>query len=413
MIVSIQIFQVMTLRKVLCAIFFIISPLFLQAEFGPVMVIIGTRPEAIKMIPVYEALKKEKVPVLLCCTGQHVDLVNEIFALFKIEPDYSLNIMKHGQNLSYITESILNKTTALFQKLSPSLVVVQGDTTTAMSAALSAYYCKIPVAHVEAGLRTYNIYAPFPEEVNRQLISRIATLHFSPTALASDRLQAEGIPKENIYETGNTVVDTLYMMKNKINAGLISPSKEIRHMVEEIKKKKQFFFLLTAHRRESFDGGLENIMDTLYNYLMLHPNLIILYPVHPNPIIREIIEKTKLKLLSNMRLFSPLSYHDLVYLLLECDAVLTDSGGIQEEAISLNKPTLVLRNETDRPEGLEDGIARLVGTDPVLIVEGIDAILTSSKKPINTPSCSPYGDGHASDRIAQIIKSFLTHQCNL
>lgn len=379
------------------------------AENGPVLLIIGTRPEAIKVIPVYEALKKVEVPVEICSTGQHIDLVNEIFALLKIVPEYSFNIMKPGQDLCYIAVQTLAKTTELIKKLNPSLVVVQGDTSSAMAAGLAAFYCKVPVAHVEAGLRTKNIYAPFPEEMNRQMIGRIASLHFTPTALATKNLLEEGTALEQIYETGNTVVDALYLVRDKIINKEILPSEKVYTLVEELKEKKQKIFLLTAHRRESIEGGMEEAMNTIYTFLQAHPDVSVIFPVHPNPKIAEILDKTKLSSLPNMKLLPPVPYNDLVYLLLSSKGVLTDSGGIQEEAVSLKKPTLVLRNETDRPEGLAGGIARLVGTDAELIEKGFSDILALPTDPFDSNTPSPYGDGLAADRIARIIKLYLTH----
>lgn len=396
------------MKKSLFLFVLFLSSFFLFGEERPILIVIGTRPEAIKMIPVYEALKKENLPVLLCSTGQHIELVNEVLSVFKTKADYSFNIMKPGQDLAYVTESTLNKTTALLKELNPSLVIVQGDTTSAMAAALAAFYCKIPVAHIEAGLRTHNIYAPFPEELNRQVIARIASLHFTPTGLASDHLKSEGVPIQNIYETGNTVVDALYLIKKKILEEEIIPSSAISAVVENLKAQRKPYMILTAHRRESLESGMEEAMTAIYTYLNEHPELTVVYPVHPNPLIREILQKTKLASLSNLVILPPLHYHDFVYLLLNCKAVLTDSGGIQEEAVSLQKPTLVLRNETDRPEGMQGGIARLVGTNAHLIYQGIDDVLSLPLNFEDGSFVSPYGDGHASERIAQKIRCFLT-----
>lgn len=382
-------------------------PLFLSAEKKSVLLVVGTRPEAIKMIPVYESLKKENIPVSILSTGQHMELVDEIFSLFQITPDFSFHIMKAGQDLSYITEETLHRMTPLLQTLRPSLVIVQGDTTSAMSAALAAFYAKIPVAHVEAGLRTHNIYAPFPEEMNRHLISKIASLHFTPTNLSTNNLKSEGILEKTIYQTGNTVVDALYLVKKKIETGQIEPAEKIQLLVESCRKKTQKILLFTAHRRESICGGLEVAISALYDYLKERPDFFLFYPVHPNPAIKEILEKTHLSSLPNVFISSPLSYTDLIYLLLSANGVLTDSGGIQEEAVSLNKLTLVLRNETDRPEGLQKGMARLVGTNPDLIKKGLDDVSkTLASNPLS-PSSSPYGDGKAAEKITSIIQSFL------
>lgn len=395
------------MKKLFIAIQLIFLFTTLTANERPVLLIIGTRPEAIKVLPVYHALKKINIPTELCCTGQHIDMVNEILDLLHITPDYAFNIMKPGQDLAYVTEATLNKTSALLKTLNPSLVLVQGDTTSAMSAALAAYYNKIPVGHIEAGLRTHNIYAPFPEEMNRQIIGRVASFHFTPTSLSSQNLKEENIAPDTIYETGNTVVDALYMVRDKIENKEITPSRLVSTTVQDLKNQKKPFFLLTAHRRESLESGMEEAMTAIYNFLLVHPEIAVIYPVHPNPKITAILKKTLLTTLPNVLLFPPLPYNDLVYLLLECKGVLTDSGGIQEEAVSLNKPTLVLRNETDRPEGLVGGITRLVGTNPQLITEGFQALVDQPEAP-STKGLSPYGDGHASERIAEIIKLYLT-----
>lgn len=395
--------------------FILFLNLFMLYSFGllsndqPVVLVVGTRPEAIKVIPVYKALKEANIPAFLCCTGQHMELVDEILTLFQVEAGANFSIMKQGQDLTYLTETVLNKTTALLKDIKPSLVVVQGDTTSAMAAALAAFYCKIPVAHIEAGLRTHNIYAPFPEEMNRQLITRLSSLHFTPTAFASSQLKLEGVADDKIYETGNTVVDALYMIRDKIEKKEILPSQKIDKIIQDLKANGQSIFLLTAHRRESLQSGMEEAMRAIYSYLKTHPNMTIVYPIHPNPLIAEILKKTNLDSLPNLILLPPLCYNDMVYLLLQCKGVLTDSGGIQEEAVSLNKPTLVLRNETDRPEGLQKGLAQLVGTDPDLISKGIESILYPSSDQLDDQGVSPYGDGYASQRIKHIIQQFLSN----
>ncbi len=388
--------------------FALLSPFLLIAETGPVLLVIGTRPEGIKVIPVYEALKKDKIPVEICFTGQHKELVEEIFTLLKINPEHSFHIMKPGQNLTYVTAATIEKTSELIEKIHPSIVVVQGDTTSAMAAAMAAYYHQIPVGHIEAGLRTHNIYGPFPEEMNRQIIGRIATLHFTPTSLASQNLLKEGISKDNIHETGNTVVDALYLVKGKIEMKEVPISEKVISLVENMIAEKHKFFLLTMHRRESIQSGMEEAMGSIYAFLKDHTQVSVIYPVHPNPKIMSIIQKTKLDTLPNLVILPPLPYNDMVYLLMQSAGVLTDSGGIQEEAISLKKPTLVLRNETDRPEGLKAGIAKLVGTNPTLIKTSLEDLIKAPLLNDNEPS--PYGDGKASQRISLIIKNFLNRQ---
>jgi UDP-N-acetylglucosamine 2-epimerase (non-hydrolysing) len=397
-------------RLILICFFLIYASWIAGEDFKkPIVLMIGTRPEVIKMIPVYKALKEANLPVLLCSSGQHLDIVDEALLIFKEKLDYNFGIMKPKQDLVYITNSVLEKTTDFLKETQPSLVIVQGDTTTAMAAALASFYCKIPVAHVEAGLRTKNIYAPFPEEMNRQLISKIASLHFSPTVESTLQLESEGIPKDKIYNTGNTVVDALFFIKNQIETGEIEPSSHIQKLVKELNQNGQIPLLFTIHRRESLDGGIEEAMHTLYEYLSTHPKVSILYPAHPNPLIKEIIQKTKLDTLPNLNVLEPLPYHDLIYILLNCRGVLTDSGGIQEEAISLNKFTLILRNETDRPECLSSGFAYLVGTQPELIRQGLDKIFESDIKENPSLGVSPYGDGLAAKRIVEIIKKFLNN----
>lgn len=396
------------MSKIFFLFYVFLFPFTLLAEKNSVLLVVGTRPEAIKMIPVYECLKRENIPVSILSTGQHLELVNEIFSFFQIQPEFSFNIMKKGQDLSYITEEILHQMKPLLQNLQPALVVVQGDTTSAMAAALSAFYTKIPVAHIEAGLRTHNIYAPFPEEMNRQLISKIASLHFAPTAFSKNNLKLEGIADKKIYQTGNTVVDALYLVKRKIEKGEIVPSKEIQLLVENAQKNCQNLLLFTAHRRESIQGGgLEEAMSALYEYLKEHKDFFLFYPVHPNPVIKEIINKTSLSSLPNVFISPPLCYPDLVYVLLSAQGVLTDSGGIQEEAVSLKKMTLVLRNETDRPEGLQDGYARLVGTNALFIKKGLEDIQASLLSTETSLTPSPYGEGDAAEKITYFIQSFL------
>lgn len=372
--------------------------------------IIGTRPEAIKVIPVYLAFQQAGIPSRICFTGQHSDLVDDIFGLFGVTPDIEFGIMKPGQSLAYITESVLRRAQEYFHEVKPSLVVVQGDTTSAMAAALAAFYCKIPVAHIEAGLRTHDLYAPFPEEANRQIISRVATFHFAPTEVSAANLRAEGIPADQIFVTGNTIVDALYAIAEKLEQGVSTPSDDVRQTIDALDEEGKFTFLFTAHRRESFDGGLHSILTTIKDYLESHPDVFVLFPVHPNPVISTTIRDIFGDRTNQLLLFPPIPYHDLVFLLSRVGGVLTDSGGIQEEAVSMNRPTLVLRNETDRPEAIERGLAVLVGTDPRKIVKGMDEILAQSAVGAMSSRQSVYGDGRASARIAAIIRRDIPEQ---
>lgn len=372
----------------------------------PVLLIVGTRPEAIKMIPVYQALKDENIPTLLCSTGQHQDLLEDIFKLFKVIPDFDFKIMKENQDLFDITEKILINTKKLFKQVNPSLVVVQGDTTSAMTAALSAFYLKIPIAHIEAGLRTENIDRPFPEEMNRRVITLISSYHFAPTKIAVSNLLKEGIKKESIFLTGNTVIDALLSISEQIQNKQILPSKEIISMVNKYHSDNYKIILLTVHRRESFKTGLRDIFTSVKEALQKKPKLFIIYPIHPNPILQKAVEETKLNIMPNIKILPALPYQDMTYILNSVDGILTDSGGVQEEAIGLNKPVLVLRNETGRKEILQSDMCQLVGTNKEKIIAGIDKICTKNFNKHLTFN-SIYGDGVASKKIAHIIKNIL------
>lgn len=376
---------------------------------GPVLLIVGTRPEAIKMIPVYQALRARHIPTVLCSTGQHAEMLSEVFSLFEVNPDIELHIMKPNQDLTYLTTSVLTKMQEVVNQTKPSMIVVQGDTTSAMAGALAAFYEKIPVAHVEAGLRTGNLQAPFPEELNRRIITLLSTFHFPPTPAAAQQLEREGISKERIYCTGNTVVDALYSIVGKIQTGALTPLPHLSELVQAQKNANKTLILLTAHRRESFDGGLQRIFATVKRALQQNPSLFVVFPAHPNPAVQKALRESGLSSMPNIAVFPPLSYTNLVYLLEASSGVATDSGGISEEAVSLHKPVLILRNETDRPEGVQAGDALLVGTDEEKIIAGLDWIM---KKPLNeTPSPSVFGDGRAAERIAQVVERYLAGVC--
>lgn len=375
---------------------------------GPVLLMMGTRPEGIKLLPCYEALKREKVPVLICSTGQHPQLLEDVFLLFGCAPDFDLKIMEKGQGLSEMSQKILARVKEVYQKTKPALVVVQGDTTTAFVSALAAFYMKIPVAHVEAGLRSHNRDRPFPEEMNRRLISSIASIHFAPTQSAVTNLLKEGIAKESIYCTGNTVMDALLHFKRKIAAKELQPSPSLAAVVKKAHGEKKRLLFLTAHRRESWNGGLERIFCGVKTALLEDPNLFVVFPLHPNPIIKVALEKSGLDKCLNILITSSLSYFDCVYLLNEADGVLTDSGGIQEEATSLQKPLLILRDESDREEGITAGTALLVGRDPKRILSGVKWMSQREQSRVsNKPS--PYGNGDAAQQIARVIKERI-HQ---
>ena len=395
------------LKKSLLFIIFSFTSLFGSNPSSPVLLMIGTRPEAIKMFPVYKALIAKGINTQLCTTGQHGEMVEELLQLVGITPDYDFKIMKPNQDLFYITQSVLEKTKELIKNINPAFVIVQGDTTTALASALAAFYLKIPVAHIEAGLRSGNIHAPFPEELNRRWITSISSIHFAPTLLSVNNLINEGVKPEEIFCTGNTVVDALYTIQAMIFNRELTPSENLVSLIENLHLKQQKTILLTAHRRESFDGGLYNIFIAAKQSLINHPNLSIIYPMHPNPLIREIAGDAGLFDLPNLHILPPLCYHDMAYLLNMVDGVMTDSGGIQEEAISLCKPVLVLRNETDRPEGLIDGNAVLVGTTVNQSVKHLDLLIDSVGKRNSSLKRSIYGNGQASQQIAEIIQASL------
>lgn len=369
----------------------------------PVVLVVGTRPEGIKMAPLYYALKNESIPTILCSTGQHADLLDDVWALFDLKPDITLRVMRPGQDLFYLTETLLQKLQETFKSINPSLVVVQGDTTTAMVGALAAFYLKIPVAHLEAGLRTHSLYMPFPEEVNRRIVSVLAQFNFAPTKQAEQNLLNEGVEPKTIFCTGNTVVDALFMMRDRINSGQIPISDRISHVVEKVKKDGKTLIVLTAHRRESFGIGLEHIFNGVKKALAGNKHLYVIYPMHPNPAIKQSLDRVGLTAQDNIFITTPLDYADMIYLMVNADGIATDSGGIQEEGITLGKPVIVLRTETERGEGVAAGLAKLVGTDEDMIEREIQNF--SCKRLEGSIHRPIYGDGTASTKIVEIIKS--------
>lgn len=373
----------------------------------PLVLIVGTRPEGIKMMPVYFALKNAGHHVLLCSTMQHDQLLSEVFDLFGVKPDIDLSVMRLGQDLFYLTQSILQKTKEVFTRVNPAMVVVQGDTTSTMAAALAAFYLKIPVAHIEAGLRTDDIYSPFPEEINRRFVSTIAQYHFAPTAQAAAQLMAEGVAKESIFCVGNTVVDALTMIKTKIANKQISPTPRLVGLIDQIKTAGKQLVLLTTHRRESFDGGIDRILRSLHVFLTTRDDISVIYPFHPNPQVVKAISAAGLSRLENIHLTEPLSYTDLVYTLDQADWVMTDSGGIQEEAISLAKPVLVLREKTERIEGVWAGLARLVGTDEQQLLVGMHDCASGCIDGADQ-AYAVYGTGQAASAIVSLLEKHVT-----
>ena len=381
-----------------------------------ILLTFGTRPEAIKMAPLILELNKhrDKVKTIVCVTGQHREMLDQVLSIFKIKPDYDLNIMKKGQDLYDITSKVLLGLRDIFKQTQPDIVLVHGDTTTSMAAALAAYYQQIPVGHVEAGLRTYNIYSPWPEEINRQLIGRISNYNFSPTSTSSTNLINEGVNEETIHITGNTVIDSLYWVVNKIkfdeqlNIELKDEIKTFGYDIDRLQGNRRMV-LITGHRRENLGDGFIHIAQAIQELSTQFPDVDFVYPMHLNPNVRKSIHEVlgnDLLHFSNMFFIEPLEYLSFIYMMEKADVVLTDSGGIQEEAPSLKKPVLVMRDTTERPEAVEAGTVILVGTDKEKIVSNVSKLLTNHNhyqqmaKAIN-----PYGDGKACERIVNILLS--------
>ncbi len=365
------------------------------------MIIFGTRPEAIKMAALIKTLKNnKKFQTLICVTGQHRDMLDQVLNLFSIDPDIDLNIMEKKQDLTSITKSILQKLQPELEKYQPDLILVHGDTTTTFAASLAAYYQQIKIAHVEAGLRTYNIYSPWPEEGNRKMVSNLASIHFAPTQMAKNNLLTEGIPENRIYVTGNTVIDSLLYMKNVINE---SNLKEQFDYEFSFLNQYTKFILITGHRRENFGVGFENICKAIYALSVKYPHIGFVYPVHLNPNVISPVSKI-LGHQTNIHLIEPKSYDRFVYLMDKSYLIMTDSGGIQEEAPSLGKPVLVMRNTTERPEAISAGTAILVGTEIEKIINITSNLLENYELYLELRTiCNPYGDGTAAKQICEII----------
>ncbi len=365
------------------------------------MFVFGTRPEVIKLAPLIIETQKypETFNVGICLTGQHREMVRSILNGFEITPDHDLDIMLPNQTLAQITSRALTALDALFRTEQPDVIIVQGDTSTVLAASLAAFYHKIPVAHVEAGLRTHNKYSPWPEEINRSLVGRMAQWHFAPTARSRDNLLTEGIPGESVFVTGNTVIDALFLALEKIevNPELISDlNQEVKALIEN----KTSYVLITGHRRENFGEGFENICNAIRELAVRYPEIHFVYPVHLNPNVMEPVHRL-LGAVDNIHLIEPLGYFPFVYTMQHAVLIITDSGGIQEEAPSLKKPVLVMRENTERPEALKSGAVELVGTDKDLIIEKASAYL-DGKRGIDRID-NPYGDGLASGRIIKIL----------
>ena len=379
-----------------------------------VLLVFGTRPEAIKMAPLVMELQKQKerIETVVCVTGQHREMLDQVLEIFDIKPDYDLNIMKRGQDLYDVTARVLTGMREVLKEIKPDIVLVHGDTTTSTAAALAAFYQQIPVGHVEAGLRTHNIYSPWPEEMNRLLTGRLATYHFSPTPLSRNNLIKESINDRNIIVTGNTVIDALYWVVDKIKN-----NKELDNELESVLSKAGYdvnrldngkkLVLITGHRRENFGDGFINMCTAIKDLTIKHPNVDFVYPMHLNPNVRKPIHEVfgeDLSGLKNMFFIEPLEYLSFVYLMEKSSIVLTDSGGIQEEAPGLGKPVLVMRDTTERPEALNAGTVKLVGTDYNKIVNEVSSLIDDKAAYEKmSKAVNPYGDGLACGRIVNAL----------
>ncbi|MBC5613805.1 non-hydrolyzing UDP-N-acetylglucosamine 2-epimerase [Bacteroides hominis] len=380
-----------------------------------VMLVFGTRPEAIKMAPLVKEFQKsvDAFQAIVCVTGQHREMLDQVLELFEINPDYDLNIMKQGQDLYDITTRVLIGMRDILKEVQPDVVLVHGDTTTSTAAALAAFYQQIPVGHIEAGLRTYDIYSPWPEEMNRQITSRIATYHFAPTALSKNNLLNEGVNGNSIYVTGNTVIDALYWVINRIKS-----SEDLKQSLSSVIQSNGYevsrliggrkMVLITGHRRENFGDGFFSLCKAIKTLAENYPDVDFIYPMHLNPNVRKPIREVfgeYLSELRNMFFIEPLEYLSFVYLMEKSTIVLSDSGGIQEEAPGLGKPVLVMRDTTERPEALEAGTVKLVGTDYDKIISEVSALLDNSQYYDKmSKAVNPYGDGLACERIVSCLK---------
>lgn len=366
-----------------------------------VLLVFGTRPEAIKMAPLVLALKNDEFfEVKVCVTAQHREMLDQVLDFFQIQPDYDLNVMQTGQTLHGLTAKLLEAIKPVFDEFEPNFVFVHGDTTTTMATSLAAFYSGVEICHVEAGLRTYNIYSPFPEEINRRFTGLLTNYHFAPTATAQKHLLAEGVKPESICVTGNTVIDALFESVEKVESGFAS--QEIESLKSILLPDKDLI-LVTGHRRENHGQGFENICEALLQISKLD-NVQIIYPVHLNPNVKDVVYE-KLFGCDNIKLISPLSYPSFIWLMNRSKLILTDSGGVQEEAPSLGKPVLVMRDTTERPEAVEAGTVILVGTDKEKIFLNCKKLL-EDKEHYKTMSMlkNPYGDGKATKRILEFMK---------
>ena len=380
-----------------------------------ILLVFGTRPEAIKMCPLVKEFLKypEDLETLVCVTGQHREMLDQVLKIFDVKPDFDLNIMKQGQDLYDVTSKVLLGMRDILKQVQPDVVLVHGDTTTSTAAALAAFYQQIPVGHVEAGLRTHNIYSPWPEEINRQITGRIATFNFAPTPLSKENLLKENVNENSIFVTGNTVIDALYWVVNKIKEDE-KISSELKNLLfksgydtERLNGGKKLV-IITGHRRENFGDGFINMCTAIKDLTLKYPDVDFVYPMHLNPNVRKPIHEVfgeDLSGLKNMFFIEPLEYLSFVYLMEKSTIVLTDSGGIQEEAPGLGKPVLVMRDTTERPEAVTARTVKLVGTNYNAIVDNVSELLENpSAYEKMSKAVNPYGDGKACQRIVEKLK---------
>lgn len=361
-------------------------------DMKTILLVAGTRPEIIKTAPVViEARKRNDVKIIYCLTGQHKTMAMEALSIFGVNPDDDLQIMRPNQTLNMICESVFAKLPSVIEQVKPDIVVVQGDTTTAAMTALCAFNMKVPVAHIEAGLRTFNMDAPYPEECNRRLVGVIAKYNLCPTTMARENLRREGVPEKTLYVTGNTVVDALRLIQEEHNLD------KLEHIMPDIKKP---FVLITAHRRESFGGGFQNICTAIRESALRYPNFQFIYPVHLNPHVKGPVHEM-LENIGNVKLIPPIPYLEMLTLMKHCAFVLSDSGGIQEEAPSFGKHCIVMREVTERMESVNLGMSELVGTDVAKILDAVKGTIEGNIK--HDLVRNPYGDGHASEKILDIL----------
>lgn len=370
-----------------------------------ILIVFGTRPEAIKMAPLVKEFQQypNQFEVKVCVTAQHREMLDQVLEIFDIVPEYDLDIMKEGQDLYDITASVLLGMKNVLNAFSPHIVFVHGDTTTSFSVSLACFYQKIPVAHIEAGLRTYNLYSPWPEEANRQLTGKLATYHFAPTPSAAQNLLSEGVKKENIIITGNTVIDALFLTRTNIENNAFLKNSLISQINLKLDLDAAKLILVTGHRRENFGQGFINICEALKEIALTNPDIHIIYPVHLNPNVRKPVSEILGKV-SNIHLIEPLGYQPFVYLMSRTYLIITDSGGVQEEAPSLGKPVLVMREVTERPEAVEAGTVKLVGCDKNKIVRETQFLLNSQEEYSKMALAhNPYGNGKACQKIVEFF----------